>query len=310
MDSKINILLCFDSNYNVQGEVTMNSLLENTNNEINFYIIHNDPPSLEYVKSRIEKHKNTSSFNSFKFVKRDEVTFPNFDESHMSEATYYRIFIADFLPEDIKNIVYIDPDIICINNFDVLFKTTFEILNRSDFVISARTEHYEKITSETAERLELTNNKYFNAGVTFINYERWLSEKYTDNLTNWMNYLGDRVLWFDQDIINSYLNGMYNELPAQLNFTNLNLSKDEAREEAVFYHYWGKKKPWTVKGMLFYKESFYQEFHRKIFENNYHIVHRYKRDSMLHFLKLILSFKIFSLKHPARYMSNFFKSFT
>ena len=171
-------------------------------------------------------------------------------------------------------------------------------------------EHYEKITSETAERLELTNNKYFNAGVTFINYERWLSEKYTDNLTNWMNYLGDRVLWFDQDIINSYLNGMYNELPAQLNFTNLNLSKDEAREEAVFYHYWGKKKPWTVKGMLFYKESFYQEFHRKIFENNYHIVHRYKRDSMLHFLKLILSFKIFSLKYPARYMSNFFKSFT
>ena len=61
MDNKFNILLCFDSNYNVQGEVTMNSLLENTNNEINFYVIHNDLSSLEGVRSRIEKHKNTSS---------------------------------------------------------------------------------------------------------------------------------------------------------------------------------------------------------------------------------------------------------
>ena len=310
MDNKFNILLCFDSNYNVQGEVTMNSLLENTNNEINFYVIHNDPSSLEGVRSRIEKHKNTSSFNCFQFTKRDEVTFPNFDESHMSEATYYRLFISDFLPRDVKNIMYIDPDIICINNFDELFKTTFEILNRSDFVISARTEHYEQISSETAVRLELTRNKYFNAGVTFINYERWLKEKYTDKLTNRMNYLGDKVLWFDQDVLNSYLNGMYSELPAQLNFTDIYLPKNEVKEEAVFYHYWGKKKPWTVKGMSFYKESFYQEFHRKIFQNNYHIVHRYKRDSMLHFLKLILSFKIFSLKHPTRYMSNFFKSFT
>ena len=31
-------------------------------------------------------------------------------------------------------------------------------------------------------------------------------------------------------------------------------------KEAIFYHFWGKKKPWTVKGFLFYGESFYQEF--------------------------------------------------
>ena len=67
--------------------------------------------------------------------------------------------------------MYIDPDIICINNYDQIFQTTFEILNKSEFVISARTEHYEKDNSETTKRLEL-NNKYFNAGVTFINYER------------------------------------------------------------------------------------------------------------------------------------------
>ena len=100
-------------------------------------------------------------------------------------------------------------------------------------------------------------------------------------------------MWFDQDVLNSYLNGMYNELPTQLNYTDIYSPISEVREEAIFYHFWGKKKPWTVKGFLFYKESFYQIMHRKLFNNDYHIVHRYKRDSIT-FLFLI-TLKIFNL---------------
>ena len=305
----INILLCYDSNYNIQGQVTIYSLLENTDNKINFHIIHEDPDNYKNISPKIIKHKNLESLNFYKFRKRKEVTFPNFDESHMTEATYYRLFLADYLPESIKNIMYIDPDIICINNYDKIFQTTFEILNKSEFVISARTEHYEKDNSETTERLELTNNKYFNAGVTFINYERWIEKKYTENLTNWMNYLGDRVMWFDQDVLNSYLNGMYNELPTQLNYTDIYSPISEVREEAIFYHFWGKKKPWTVKGFLFYKESFYQIMHRKLFNDNYHIVHRYKRDSIKHFLIFLITLKIFNLKFPLKFIKNFTYSF-
>ena len=51
-------------------------------------------------------------------------------------------------------------------------------MNKSEFVISARTEHFEKDNSETTERLELTNNKYFNAGVTFINMKDGLKKIY------------------------------------------------------------------------------------------------------------------------------------
>ncbi len=305
----MNILLCFDTNYNIQAEVTMTSLLNNTRNKVNFYIIHDDPQTFTEMSVRLKKRENTKSVNIYKFEKREEVTFPNFDESHMTEATYYRLFIGDYLPKDIDNIMYIDPDIICVNNFDLLFKTTFEILNRSDFVLSARTEHYEKLKSETAERLELTKNKYFNAGVTFINYQKWLKENYTEELTKRMNYLGDRVMWYDQDVLNSFLNGMYNELPSQLNFTDVFLPISEVKQEAVLYHYWGKKKPWTMKGILFYGESFYQQIYRDLNDNKYHIVHRYKRDSILHFLKFILSLKIFTMKHPIKFISSFYKSF-
>ena len=48
----INILLCYDSNYNIQGQVTIYSLLENTNNKINFHIIHEDPDNYKNISQK------------------------------------------------------------------------------------------------------------------------------------------------------------------------------------------------------------------------------------------------------------------
>ena len=102
-------------------------------------------------------------------------------------------------------------------------------------------------------------------------------------------------MWFDQDVLNSYLNGMYNELPTQLNYTDIYSPISEVREEAIFYHFWGKKKPWTVKGFLFYKESFYQIMHRKLLMTIITLFIGIK-DSIKHFLIFLITLKIFNLK--------------
>jgi len=308
VSNKFNVLLCFDSNYNIQGEVTMMSLLENTSRQLTFYIIHENPTTLEKLIKRTSIHPNVENIYTYKFIKRDNVNFPSFDESHMSEATYYRLFIGDYLPKEIKNIIYVDPDIICINNFDKIIDQTLSVLNSTDLLLAAKTEHFELDDSEISVRLELTNNKYFNAGVTVINVEKWINQKYTDKLLEKMDHLGERVMWFDQDILNSYVDGDYLELPSALNFTDLSLSLNDIKEVAIFYHYSGKKKPWTVKGFISYGESFYQKMYREIFDNNYHIVHTYKRDSIRHFLMYLLSLKILNLNYPLTFIKNFIKS--
>ena len=127
MNNDINVLLCFDSNYNIQAEVTINSLLNNSTKFINFYIIHDSPESFNKNKLRILDHKNTNEVNVYKFVRREGL-FSKFEKSHMTEATYYRLFIADYIPKNVGEIMYIDPDIICINNFDLLYQTTVENL--------------------------------------------------------------------------------------------------------------------------------------------------------------------------------------
>lgn len=305
MKDNFNILLCYDSNYNIQGQVTIMSLLENTNSKLNFHIIHEAPEKYLDLSEKIINHNNLNTINFYKFKKRNEIDFPNFDHSHMSEATYYRLFLGDYLPSDIKKIVYVDPDIVCINNFDKLFQSTFNKLNNSEFIISARTEHFEDNNSEVSQRLALSNNKYFNAGVTFINYEKWVKNNLTEKLTKHMNYLGDRVFWYDQDVLNSYLDGQYVELSPELNFTDLNIELNEVINNAVLYHFWGKRKPWTVKGFIFYGDSFYQKFYRQLFKNYYHIVHVYKKDSLKHFFVLIMSLKIFKLQSPLKFIKNF-----
>lgn len=226
----------------------------------------------------------------------------------MSEATYYRLFIGDYLPKEVKNIIYVDPDITCINNFDIIIDQTISMLNATDLLLAAKTEHMELAESEISVRLELTKNKYFNAGVTVINVEKWINQKYTIKLLEKMNYLGERVMWFDQDVLNSYVDGDYLELPNALNFSDLSLSVNEIKDQAIFYHYSGKKKPWTVKGFISYGESFYQQIYRELFGNNYHIVHTYKRDSIRHFLVYLLSLKILSLNYPFTFIKNFINS--
>ena len=80
-------LYCFDSNYNQQALTSIFSLLDNTSSKINLYIIHNDPTTFKIQK--IINHKNLDIFKIYKFKNDKKIDFPNLNNSHVSEATYY-----------------------------------------------------------------------------------------------------------------------------------------------------------------------------------------------------------------------------
>ena len=56
-----NFLYCFDANYNVQATISMLSLLDNVENKLNIYIIHDQPKSYEKYLKKIKKNKNLNS---------------------------------------------------------------------------------------------------------------------------------------------------------------------------------------------------------------------------------------------------------
>ena len=46
----------------------------------------------------------------------------------MSEATYYRFYIDDYLPTDLEEVLYIDADIICMQNISEFYFKQFKEL--------------------------------------------------------------------------------------------------------------------------------------------------------------------------------------
>ena len=154
MNENINFLYCFDKNYNTQAFSSMISLLNNTSKRISIYVIHDEENFKYQVPSRILNHKNLIFFDSYKFANY-EYDFPNIENVHISVATYFRLFIKNYLPKDEKYFVFMDPDVICIQDPINEIETSIKKLNTTEFTIAAKTEH-----SDGVERINVTD-KYF-----------------------------------------------------------------------------------------------------------------------------------------------------
>ena len=77
-----NFLYCFDSNYNVQATVSISTLLEKYDSEVNLYILHDNPRLFEKYKTKLKKYNNLNKieiYNSgklnhkFNLLRRDIV---------------------------------------------------------------------------------------------------------------------------------------------------------------------------------------------------------------------------------------------
>jgi len=305
----IDYLYCFDKNYNIQAYCSLFSLLECSSEKINVHILHNEPESFKEIYNLVNNHDKLNKINFYEFDNTG-INFPKLDESHVSEATYYRIFIEKYLPRNLKNIVYIDADIICQNDPTDHIKESLQELENSDSIISARTEHYKNIENQNIyERLLMTNEKYFNAGVMLIDINKWRENNLTHVLIKKMNDIEELIEFWDQDILNHYFDGKYNELNKNLNY-NLYLTEENSKlqasnkslNEMIFLHYSGSYKPWTVRGVYNRKSIFYHLVYRKLFSEKFHITTTWRVGSLLQFFKGILNLDFLYLKNKISFI--------
>ena len=163
-------------NYNIQAFTSISSLLNNINEKINIHVIHPNENIESLFPDLILKNNNINEINFYKFDNTN-LQFPNVENSHVSEATYYRFYIEKYIPQRYKFLVYLDADILTINNPLNEIKKTILLMKENDVRISVKTEFY--INSHTIDevfsRLPLSS-KYFNAGVMIINYDKWINE--------------------------------------------------------------------------------------------------------------------------------------
>lgn len=313
----INYLYCFDTNYNIQALCSIYSLLQKSSEKINLEIIHNEPESFKKIYKKIINHTNLNNINLHEF-KNPGIEFPNLNGAHVTEATYYRMFISNFISKDIDFLVYLDADIICYKDPSIEINKSVKNLLNSNKVISVKTEHKnEGSNQEMFKRLLLHGDSYFNAGVMLINFKKWNESNLTKPIFEKMKVLKEDIIFWDQDVLNSYFDGEYIELNNNLNY-NLFLTEKNSKvkiskkseNEMILIHYSGSYKPWTVRGAYNLSSDFYHQIYRELFQQNYHITSNWRVGSLIQLIKGILNLNIFYINRPLGFLIDSLKTIT
>ena len=250
----MNILTCTDSRFVIPTGIMLTSVCNNNQgDELNFFLIidssvtDKQKKSLEYEVKKFEK----STIRFFTIDVEDlkkylVVVAPNFPVS-----IYYRLLLADILPQDLNKILYLDGDIIVTRSLKSLWET--DISNYSLGAVVNQT--YGK---NFWERLNYPREKgYFNSGVLLVNVKYWRENTLSVKFIDYLKHNSNVLVYPDQDVLNFILQDSKLLLPERYNMQEFFYRTDrekvdcENSEEIEKYlfdptilHYTGKK-PWS-----------------------------------------------------------------
>lgn len=260
----LNLLFTLNKNYIHILKNCIKSLLRfKAQEKYSIYIMHSD-------LTENETNDLKSSFPSadFSFIYMDKELFSDFPENkRYPKEMYYRIFAADFLPQTMDKVLYLDPDIIVINPIDEFYSRD---LGDNFYMACSHTRKF--LTKVNMLRLGVDEDyPYINSGVMLMNLKELRKHQKKEEILSYINDKGKNLILPDQDIITALYGGKtiiadslkYNMSDRLLSFHNASpankkIDLDWIRKNTVIIHYFGKNKPWkeNYKGILdcFYKE--------------------------------------------------------
>lgn len=288
---ELNFVYCFDDNFNLQALSSIKSLLDKITKKANIFIIHKNKKSFNKISNLISKHENLSSLHIYQFDSTD-INLPPI-KSHVTEATYFRLFISKYLPKDIGFLVYLDADIICVNDPTIKLFETFSQISSEGNIIAAKLETKREKNNIFFNRLNLKNDEQFNAGVLVIDYHAWLNQDVESSLSKILNFRYKDIFDYDQEILNIYFDGKFTKLVDGLNYQAIGGHDEELykhiEHNVYFLHYLGKGKPWSVENFVFSTSKFYQNEFDKLGFGKPHMIFPKNISTIKKFLKLLIS---------------------
>jgi lipopolysaccharide biosynthesis glycosyltransferase len=96
----------------------------------------------------------------------------------------------------------------------------------------------------------LLSNRYFNAGVMFINLKLWRELNFSrDLIANLVKYY-DKIQYWDQDVLNITCSDRWQDLSKEMNVFNVT---NKYHKKVEILHFTGSSKPWHFHNKHPYK---------------------------------------------------------
>ena len=135
-----------------------------------------------------------------KLIDISNIDFSRFTTNvNYTSATYFRLFLAQIIPEDIDSGLFLDSDLIVTGSIKALAD-----IDISEKYIYAASEAFPDHNIERFRKLGFDANGYFNSGVILINLKAWRNEHLTEKFLSIADSYMEKLEWYDQDILNLY----------------------------------------------------------------------------------------------------------
>ena len=237
----IPIFLSSDNIYAPFVSVVMASVLLNTKEYIDFYILDSGINIENKEKIANLKFKNYGiefiSINS-----KEEFSSINYTNlSHISISTFNRFLISKYKP-NLEKVIYLDLDTIVLSDIEELYN-----IDIGDFALGAAWDKTRTLyNTDTKELMDLSDNyKYFNAGVLLLNSKKWAENNILSELFKIAQKYGNKILHADETLLNKYFDNNYKIFDIKFNYLDYDVI-NSPQIKPVIRHFATPMKPWRA----------------------------------------------------------------
>lgn len=264
------IVCSTDNNYIMPTGVMLTSLcINNQSEDVHVHVLGSNlmATSRESLRRIVEKYGKNITFHQI-----DESRMADFpinrpgQSSHISSlATYYRLFLADIMPESVKKVIYLDGDIIVRHSLAPMWNTEID-----GFAIAGIPDMSNNQVAPYNRLLYPQALGYVNAGVLLINLDYWRRNDVKADFYDLARSHPERLGCHDQDILNYVFRNHKLLLDAKFNmqssflfehqYTDLTYDIiaqiDASLTDPVIIHYVTGPKPWQRNCIHPYQQEF------------------------------------------------------
>jgi lipopolysaccharide biosynthesis glycosyltransferase len=248
-NERISVLFCCDPGYYQHLAVALVSLLENNqNNLLDIHLISSgkDPAKEARLSASIARYSNFKISNYYFNIEDVDKWHTSY---HIRGEAYIRIFSPSILPQTLEKILYLDVDLIVVDDLSGLWETDL-----GNHALAAAPDPF---GASRRGPLRIPDDAcYVNSGVLLLNLTKWRSENLSARLADYIEREGSNLLFHDQDAINAVLHSAIKPLSYRWNFQAKMLRpprftlladypaiRDAGRSPAII-HYTSARKPW------------------------------------------------------------------
>lgn len=234
----IHIAFGVDANFIRPMGITMTSLIDNNRNQrLVFHVFANSIEKNDVERLRILAEAEQVLIHLY-MINQD--IFKSMQTTwNYTVATYNRFVVAKLLYPQVKQVLYMDADMVCKGNLAELVGMDFE------GNIAMVVHDQGKFVASHMKTLELKHDRYFNAGMLYIDLQKWNENKISEQAMELLQK--KKFFLLDQDALNILLDGRAKFIDRKWNeICNMEKKYSKISEDAIIVHFASRNKPWHV----------------------------------------------------------------